>query len=700
MNVNNFIVEENTKYRILNVEWFAIENFAVLHLAKQNTITGKIERMYHKITNPEYVCYSWSDYTRVFYHEKEKLVQHRFPFNKRYIELANVINLNPTNLKSSDSMIKRTARKELMASMRGFRWDDEITLQILDNFSRHLKDLDVYDSSIEGKRLYADIETSSDYTILELMKLQRIINTPMEVYQQETKPSVGNDFLLRTNKQAKQGVQAYINSNDKSFNPTLHKLMTTYAISCSEQEYKQIKRKIEFTIFDYECHAGEVNEQTAMSRIDTITYYSPYDEMFYFDFLKKEEFLNEDYIELFKDERQVKKMELVYRNYLRMADFKFDINNIGKDDTKKIKTELGDSFLGEFYADFKKLGVEQNLDTQMIIYQEMLEKFVIDKLDKFSKYPIFELNLKIFNNEMSLIYNYFDVVKNQIKPSYMVFHNSPYDLFYLKLRPTKHNYNPADWFNQYPHEWFTKPLDLEYNFNHDSTSDTAKTNRSVFTCLGLIQCDTLLLNAKRSFGEEKWGLDQTLKREFSEEKFKYAARNIVELYSTTDHFMKYAPVDTLSLKHLDIRLNLIALFQAKIEGHTTWNSYHSASAITTNSKKLLFEHDYGLMLQNNPNPYLMDQGKLIVEKLPGAYVSSVEDGKTYGVHKNVFSVDAASLYPSIMRSNNTFVDKLILRFMEADRFSDLIYNPIRYVEKIGGFTYQEVFNYLLTKKQK
>jgi len=690
-------IKPNCKYRILDSNWFALTNLCIVHLAEFNQDTKEVSRLYYYVKKPIFDFYmKRNNTTRVFQEEANLLEKHSCEYNNRFNYIADLLSFNKERIKSTDFSIKQQARNELMASPTLFRADDRIELQVMNNLKKALEKLELYDEGIIGKRLYFDIETSGldfDAAELELFDLLLTSKTSEE-YKTKTFSDYKKLRTLNKYPKLKDNISNYVERLDSEFNPINHRLATELARDCEKAMFSNIKRRIKSDLKRYQFNVGEVNEMLANDRVDTITSFEG--KTLYFDFLLKEEILSDEYLELLSD---VNKIESIYGNFFRLSMFKFDINNLGKTEKKQFLAEFGDEMLKDFFKDVVKYSENLDFNIANELFEVINEKYIVGKFDKYSSYPVFDFKFFVYKSEMSLIHAFLERVKNVIKPSYMVAHNHRYDLMYLKNRPLKFGYQPAEWFCQYDEGLLKETLDLETMFKVDDVAENYKKNKSHYSALGLIQADTMLLDAKASFKEKPSNsLDFALQTYFKESKFKYAAKSIVHLYATLDHWIKYSGIDTVSLQQFDSRKNLIELRQSMLEGHTVWSRYYAASEITVNTMKLLYEDEFQLEIQNNPNNYLSDVGELFEEALIGGFVTNPVDVNTTGVYKYVVDSDASGQHPSTMITSNTFPDKLILQFVDQSQFRLMLSNPTRYVEEIGGKTVKRMIEEMIKLK--
>lgn len=690
-------IKPNCSYRILDCNWFALTNLAIIHLAEYNKESKEVSRVYYNISKPLFEFYIKKDCAKKVFQEKtENLDKHTCEYNNRFTYIADLLNFNKERLKSTDFTVKQKARSELMASPKLFRADDRIELQVMNRVKKQLEKMEIYDEGIIGKRLYFDIETSGlDFSGEELEMMEILLKSKTsEEYGKLVKSDYRKKRTLEKYANLKGSIENYVSRIDSEFNPIFHRLATEVAQNCEKEVFGNIKRKIKSEWRKYQLNVGEVNEMTANDRIDTITSFDK--KTLYFDFLLKEEFLSDDFIELLQD---IPKVEEIYGNFYRMSMFKFDVNNLGKKEKKEAVKEFGDEFFKVFFARFEEYGENLDYNKSNQIFDTLMETFVIGKLDKYVTFPTFDFKFKVYKSEMSLVFEFFDRIKKVIKPSYMVAHNHRYDLMYLKNRPLKFGYKPGEWLCQYEEGLLKEDLDLESLFVVDDKAENRKKEKSHFSGLGLIQADTMLLDAKSSFKEKPSNsLDYALQSYFKETKFKYSASSIVTLYQTTDHFIKYSGIDTLSLDQFDTRKNLIELRQSMIEAYTTWSRFYSASEITVSTMKVLYEDEYDLQIQNNPNNYLSDIGELYEEPLQGGFVTNPGEVGTVGVYKNAVDADASSQHPSSMITSNTFPDRLILQFTDDYKFRMMMTNPTRYIEEVGGKPVRTIIEEMLALK--
>lgn len=614
-------IKPDCEYRILDSNWYPLTNLCIVHLAEQNKITKEVSRVYQYVRKPMFEFYFKRNNTkRVFQEETANLEKHTCEFNNRFNYIADLLNFNKERIKSTDFTIKQQARTELLASPTLFRADDRIELQVMNRIKKQLEAMDLYNEGILGKRLYFDIETSGlDFDANELALFEILLKCKSpEEFARQTKSDYRKLRTLNKYPKLKDNIANYTSRIDSEFSPINHRLATELARDCEKELFGNIKRRIKSDLRRYQLNVGEVNEMLANDRIDTITSFDG--KTLYFDLLLKEEFLSDEYLELLAD---ISKVENIYGNFFRLSMFKFDINNLGKSEKKAFLKEFGDEMLKEFFNDVTKYSENLNFNIANDLFKEINEKYIIGKFDKYSEYPTFDFKFFVYKSEMTLVHSFLERVKKEIKPSYMVAHNHRYDLMYLKNRPLKFGYQPAEWFCQYEEGLLKETLDLESLFKVDDVSENYKQNKSHYSGLGLIQADTMLLDAKSSFKEKPSNsLDYALQSYFKESKFKYAASSIITLYQTLDHFIKYSGIDTVSLQQYDTRKNLIELRQSMLEGHTIWSKYYTASEITTNTMKLLYEEEFNLQIQNNPNNHLSNIGELFEESLIGGLIGS------------------------------------------------------------------------------
>ncbi len=694
--METFNIEKDCTYRIIDCEYFPMLDTLYLHIVEKD-ISGTVKKIYHKIDNPTYSFYLSDQYDRIYYEKKENLklisnVRYLYRFN----EIGKLLNVDMSNLKSKDWDIKSSARSELMSSGRLFNADQDITYVYIQKAIKFFEDKNVYDLTIRGKTLYADIETAFDFE--ETGKIYALENSNDNQYEygRNTKSNkmvryaldniVGYEDELKVIFDAEKMIQAP---------GRVHTLALEYARYCPVEEFKKIRLYFSKIKREYASYQ-EVNENLSMNRIETITYYSPNDKILQHNYLIRPESFDESMAKEYISNTE--KFNELYTKYFRIIRFKVDISTLGKLEKKEIGKLYGESFLSDFKDAVNFYGKNTDYNKFEEIHSKIINDFILNKLDKYATVPEFNYKMNIFFNEADMIIDYFNKLKFEIMPSYHVFHNNKFDLLYLKGRLDKLGYDSASAFVMYPmFDIESAKLDFfKQKFRIDDTADTVKASKTNLTGWGLIECDTMGLRAKQNFREIANGLDAALNDEFGEEKFKYAAPSISTLYNHPDHFIKYSNIDTLMLEPLDTKLGLISGKQSMLEGNTGWRSAFTVSEITTNNLRTVFDEEFGLILQNNPNSYLYSVGQLETFGLVGAYVSNPETGKTVGISRNICSVDASAMYPSIMQQGNTLADQFILNFNEAKTLETMLQDPLKYLIEEGALMSGELEKMLLS----
>lgn len=637
----NFTPKKGCTYRVINAEFFAFVNKLFVHLAVKDE-NGIVSREYVGVDKPTYDFYIHDSYDQVFQRDiNDGLTKHSCEYNKRFNYISKVLGYNNDSLFSSDYELKKKARNELMSSQRLYRADDAIESVYLNKMVKKLEKLGIYDDTITGKTVFFDIETSFDRNAEDFNKIKSIIeNDSQQQFVVETESNASAKFFIElANKN--DAVMQYCSRD--IIDPQLHRLAIEYARMCTEEEYVIIQNYMKRTIEEYQKFLGVVSQHDAEFRIETITTYSPVDNLLIHDYLIKPESIDPEFGQNMFNPEFIVNFEKQYTDYLRVSMFKFDINQLGKIDVLNIKNDMGEHFLDDFKQKVEDYGTESEAEKQKIIWQDIWTNYIENKLDKYATYPTFEYKVKVHSNELSLILSGLKLIREEFKPSYLAAHNNSFDLFYIKNRLIKYNINPADQWCQYSHfDTDEAGVDMDYIYREDTFADTRKASKSTFTGLGLVMIDTMLLNAKAQFREVANGLDAILKEDFNESKFKYGVRTFEQLYSKHDHFIKYACLDTLLLEKLVKFKNLIAAKQAALDGVVPWTKYSNASDITAYTLKKFFMDDKNLVMQNNPNGYLIDNYKLTSEYIAGAYVTSTSIAESEGVTHWAATTDASS----------------------------------------------------------
>ena len=681
-------IEEGYKYNILNAEFFPMGNILYLHYVRKKEGQPP-ERVYVPLYEPTYEFYISEKAERVFQEKEENLTKHSCVFNNRYFYLANQLGYDKNELRNPET--KSMARSQIMADQRLFGADAKIEPIYLAKARKELEEAGVFDETILGRVGYFDIETSFDYNTDDLNNFIKITKSSQEEYKRNYvfNKFPGKKFLLEKEATIESILKMI---NDFELRPQELKLIPEWATMCDEEQYKLIQSYLKSILPIYRANVGEIDPVSAPNMIETVTYFNKDIKLLVHYLLIKPEWLDPEFGADFvsKNHEYYRK---IYEDYFNIESIKTEINQM----RKTVIKEEGEEFFNELMEFVQKYG-ETSDYKEMEEMKEIFFKKFKPITDKYYQHEWFEFKFKIFFKELNLIVNFMYDLRNEYKPSFLVAHNNKFDIQYIQHRLEYYGKNPAEYFVQY----INFPIDdvkpnLTYLFNIDERAESTKKDKTVFTSLGLIHIDSLLFLAKAEFKErDSYSLDNILKKDFNETKFQYRARTIETLYLHFDHFIKYANLDTLKLPLIMEKKFLLEKKAYQLVGICDWKHYALPSIISYYTLRKEYKEKYGLIIQNVPNGYLSKIGRLYKETLVGAYVTDLVQTETYGLHSYVSDTDAASLYPSIMRTSNTFADRLKVCFENEEIFRSMMFNPLEYLITMGiiteGELYEKIFD--------
>mgnify|MGYP003112488370 CR=1 FL=1 len=172
--------------------------------------------------------------------------------------------------------------------------------------------------------------------------------------------------------------------------------------------------------------------------------------------------------------------------------------------------------------------------------------------------------------------------------------------------------------------------------------------QNVFKIAGISSLDYYRLYMKFSMGERpSYKLDDIGDLEVGVKKIKYEG-TLNDLYENDlDLFIEYNINDVVILKLLDEKLNYIDVAKSLAhKGHVPYESIYSTSHLLDGAI-LTFLKRKGIVAPSKANTeYVAHLDR--DERITGAFVKSPQ----VGMHKWVFDIDAASMYPNIMMSLN------------------------------------------------
>ena len=224
--------------------------------------------------------------------------------------------------------------------------------------------------------------------------------------------------------------------------------------------------------------------------------------------------------------------------------------------------------------------------------------------------------------------------------------------------------------------------------------------QNVFKIAGISSLDYYRLYMKFSVGERpSYKLDDIGMLEVATKKIDYPG-TLKDLYEKDlDLFIEYNINDVVILKLLDEKLNYIDVGKSLAhKGHVPYESIYSISHLLDGAI-LTFLKRKGIVAPSKANAQYVTHSERD-ERITGAFVKSPQ----VGMHKWVFDIDAASMYPNIMMSLNISPETKVGRVTgwNAEQFAakkETNYQVQDLKGKlIGDYNHQEMTEYLNNHK--
>jgi DNA polymerase elongation subunit (family B) len=224
--------------------------------------------------------------------------------------------------------------------------------------------------------------------------------------------------------------------------------------------------------------------------------------------------------------------------------------------------------------------------------------------------------------------------------------------------------------------------------------------QNVFKIAGISSLDYYRLYMKFSMGERpSYKLDDIGDLEVGVKKIKYEG-TLNDLYEKDmDLFIKYNINDVVILKLLDEKLNYIDVAKSLAhKGHVPYESIYSTSHLLDGAI-LTFLKRKGIIAPSKANTQYITHSERD-ERITGAFVKSPQ----VGMHKWVFDIDAASMYPNIMMSLNISPETKVGRVIgwNAERFASKKQTDYQVQDLkgnlIGSYDHEEMTKYLDSNK--
>ena len=591
------------KQKLLGVQWYPLASTAVLHIVDSS---GK--RIYEKMKNPTYDFYmsETNSSSNIFYLPKEELVKHIVPYNFRYFEIAKLLKF-PKDLLKGDG--KMEGRAQLMADPRLFFADNTIEYEIMNKWTARKKAAGLLDETIEGKRVYFDIETHAAASYDTYIRLTSFVDKSRADFIETDVESPRVETVLAKFNIIESTKQRLLNANSSLKDPILIASVLFIAkYHSNDEEYQILQQKVKNYTFEYKSMVGVIDEEIANDRVDAISTFDDRERIFYVHFLNIFEDMKEEYWDKVDDPTFLSR----YTDFINLYNIKVLINNDGKV-KKKFPTEVAE-FLALFDV-YSKKGEDFNDDITRL--RDLIELFRETGIELNEDIVV---EFRMFTTESALLLDFLHLLKTQIEPDYLIAHNNKYDILTIVNRLQHLGHDALRLFQQFELDLSGYENGISAFLRVDRDADRPKKDNSYLDVPGIICLDTLLMTAKSSQREMNFSLDALSVDFLNDSKFKYDAKGIQYLYSSnTDHYIKYSMIDVLLLKHLDDALGLVTRYQVAIDNSwVSWSKYGTPSPITFNSlKKVLFE-EFGLVMANNKRQYINNMRVEPKESLAGA----------------------------------------------------------------------------------
>lgn len=615
---------------------------------------------------------------KAYFVPAELMKWYNVPYKTRHEKLLEMTGYEKQYIKSLSSEQLRELKKECMANPYLYYADNSIEFQEKINYSRTFKD--EIDSSIKLHVCSFDIEVHDFFnTDIFVHVRDNIIekNCDLSYYLSLNHQNIISNVF---NKHRNKLLESSINTLDDIYNfidsdfvkNTVYQDyyimrivpygISKYVLNESPENYNRERLQEllnlvyeTFHRMDYTTNVGFPDEEVAPSAVDAISLYSDKESKMYMYLVHFPFDTSENCAEKFEEYHDALKY------YLNAMNMKIFINNDKsfRNDNKELVEKINESLTNKPYERIDELVKEVEL------------KIGKDKFETI--FGFIDLEIKTFENEASLLGEFFRDLRFNIQPNVLLAHNVKFDFLtlynrlylYYRTNPNLYFSQVGPFFTDSP-ETITEPFTAEIRLSHNTTN---KRDNTYFDVPGLVVLDSQSLIAKTSFRERDFSLNAVCRDYLKETKFEYEG-TIQELYRTdTKDFIFYSAIDTLLVHKLNEYLDLVGQFDTIVSNtFSKWSEHPLKSAYITNTIKYEVFQEYNLVTQNNRRKVVNEES----DGFEGAYVTDPVECQTYGIHEDVYDGDASSQYPYAIISANTMTDKLIGQFVDIDMYREYL----------------------------
>lgn len=666
------------KRRLVDCQYFPFKDIVVI-----NEVIEGIGRNYTIIKNPDFYYYVEPELKTnkkftSYYKNVNELNKVECKYKNRHSSIAKSLGMQFVNDNTID--LNYELKSKIMLNHNIYSGDDSIEFRVIMDYLNKYKD-DI-DNTIPIKYMFFDIEVHSDFNkhvYSELVNIYKSISK-----NKEYEPNLENinldkyDFIMNETdpKIISDHIKEYTHNKDKNAYidyKFLVALMNSkfYKEIDKERVIKYIKTQVNKDVLKFiHENIGFPDESKALNRVDAISFVDSVERKLYMYLLDTKTDLNEDLTTYINNTNLV--TEDLY-NFVELFYLVSYLTNIDKSEKENCKELLDNlDYLSNVYK-----GIEiNNEDKEKISYFITLAKEKINDYDKKIK---IDIEYKCFKEEKTMILDFFNMIKNIIKPNIIAAHNAKFDILTLKNRLELLGEN----FNSLINQLDIVDNDLS-NIDSDIKIDLLtmerKKDKTRYTIPGLVCLDTLLLYAKLSSKEKNWSLDAIVKEELNDSKIPYQYEIFEFYHKDIKRFIKYSSIDTLLLLRLEEKLKFLDLYQIILfNSRSPWSVYmHKSKTITNLIKYELTNRKDGVFVCRNNLTGLNPKKEKVVGTdtsvgYRGAYNTDTARVKTNGLYQNVFDLDFASFYPNCAITTNLCITNTKFTTPEEEKHNDYMF---------------------------